>query len=319
MRFGIDLGGTKIEIIVLADNGRELFRKRVLTPQGDYQATLVQICQLVADAEYFLQQGKAISGAFSARQKIPLGIGIPGALSLKTGRVKNANSVCLIGQPLQSDLETRLQRKIRISNDANCLTVSEATDGAAAAQAVVFGVIIGTGTGGGICINQQVLTGANAVAGEWAHNPLPWRRADDGETLRCYCGQLDCIETFLSGPGMLRRFNHTIAVTGKASSTQEIVTRAEQGDEAAESFLVLYEDWMARALASVINILDPDSIVLAGGLSNMQRLYQNVPRRWSDYVFSDAVNTRLEKALHGDSSGVRGAAWLWPRGTFHEP
>jgi len=318
MRLGIDLGGTKIEIIALSDDGRQLFRKRTATPQGDYTATVEEICQLVADAESFLQQGETTSGYFPAAQQSSVGIGIPGALSLKTGLVKNANSVCLIGQPLQADLETRLERKVRISNDANCLTVSEATDGAAAGEEIVFGVIIGTGTGGGISIHQQVITGANAIAGEWGHNPLPWRSPDDGEVKKCYCGRSDCIETFLSGPGMLARYNNAVNAGSRADSPQDIVHSAELGDERAEAFIALYEDWMARALASVINVLDPHSIVLAGGLSNIERLYQNVPQRWSEYVFSDHVNTRLIKALHGDSSGVRGAAWLWPKGVDND-
>lgn len=318
MRLGIDLGGSKIEIIALADDGRELFRKRVATPQGDYLATVEQICQLVADTEVFLQQSESAAAFFCAGNKPSLGIGIPGALSLKTGLVKNANSVCLIGQPLLADLETSLGQRVRINNDANCLTVSEATDGAAAGDEIVFGVIIGTGTGGGISFNQQVLTGVNAIAGEWGHNPLPWRHPDDGEIQACYCGRNDCIETFLSGPGMLRRFNHSASVIRQAESPQEIVLRAEQGDKQAEAFISLYEDWMARALASVINILDPHSIVLAGGLSNIKRLYQTVPQRWPAYVFSDTVSTRLVRALHGDSSGVRGAAWLWPKGVNYE-
>ena len=318
MRLGIDLGGTKIEIIALADDGRELFRKRVATPQGDYMATVEQICRLVIDAEYFLQHDKALAEDLFAACPPSVGIGIPGALSLKTGLVKNANSVCLIGQPLQADIENRLGRKIRISNDANCLTVSEATDGAAAGEEIVFGVIIGTGTGGGISINQQLLTGANAITGEWGHNPLPWRRADDGEVTKCYCGLNDCIETFLSGPGMLKRYNAMIAAGDKALQPRDILLRAEQGNQQAEAFITLYEDWLARALASVINILDPHSIVLAGGLSNVQRLYENVPQRWSEYVFSDHVSTRLVRALHGDSSGVRGAAWLWTEGVSNE-
>ncbi len=297
MRFGIDLGGTKIEIIALDDTGYEQYRQRVNTPQGNYQQTLQAIvdlitsaCQAVAPAEY------------------TVGIGIPGAVSLKTGRVKNANSVWLIGEPLKDDLQQRLGQEVRINNDANCLTVSEATDGAAAGAPVVFGVIIGTGTGGGIAINQQVITGVNAIAGEWGHNPMPWK--DDTEApVQCYCGKQDCIETFLSGPGMLKRF---IARGGQADSPAAIVEQADAGSELAEAFMQDYELWLANGLAGVINILDPDVIVLGGGLSNIERLYQNVPPLWQHGVFSDQISTRLVKARYGDSSGVRGAAWLWP-------
>lgn len=302
MRLGIDLGGTKIEIIALTDDGQEAFRHRVNTPQGDYKKTVLAIAELVKQSVNALKmQGYPMD--------CTIGMGIPGAMSLKTGLVKNANSVCLIGQPLKDDLENLLGQTVRINNDANCMTVSEATDGAAAGQAVVFGVIIGTGTGGGIAIDQHVITGVNAIAGEWGHNPMPWRKDSDGEPMSCYCGQQDCIETFLSGPGMLKRF---IRQGGEAESSVDIVNQSEAGLSEAENFMCQYEDWLARGLASIINILDPDSIVLAGGLSNIERLYQNVPQRWQDYVFSDQVTTQLLQASHGDSSGVRGAAWLWP-------
>ena len=302
MRLGIDLGGTKIEIIALTDDGETAFRQRVDTPQGDYTKTVDAIVKLVNDTRDELEK-------LGHSRESTVGIGIPGAISLKTGLVKNANSVCLIGQPLKDDLEEQLGHEIRINNDANCMTVSEATDGAAAGQSVVFGVIIGTGTGGGIAINQKVITGVNAIAGEWGHNHMPWYSKNDGEALSCYCGLKDCIETFLSGPGMLKRFNRG----GEAvESPRIIVERAMSGDQRANEFLEKYEDWLARGLASIINVLDPDSIVLAGGLSNIERLYQNVPQQWQDYVFSDQVNTKLVKAKHGDSSGVRGAAWLWP-------
>ncbi len=297
MRFGIDLGGTKIEIIALDDTGKEQYRQRVYTPQGNYQQTLQAIVNLISSARQAV-----------AATKYTVGIGIPGAMSLKTGRVKNANSVWLIGEPLKDDLQQRLGQEVRINNDANCLTVSEATDGAAAGAPVVFGVIIGTGTGGGIAINQQVITGVNAIAGEWGHNPMPWK--DNTETpVQCYCGKQDCIETFLSGPGMLKRF---ITRGGRADSPAAIVEQADAGSELAEAFMQDYELWLANGLAGVINILDPDVIVLGGGLSNIERLYQNVPPLWQHGVFSDQISTRLVKARYGDSSGVRGAAWLWP-------
>ncbi len=297
MHLGIDLGGTKIEIIALDDTGIERFRKRIATPQGHYKKTLAAIVSLV---QYAIEE----TGA-----DYTLGIGIPGAISPHTALVKNANSVCLIGQPLQADLQQLLGQTVRINNDANCLTVSEATDGAAAGCPVVFGVILGTGTGGGIAIEQKVITGANFIAGEWGHNPMPWKQDSDGDPVDCYCGKQDCIETFLSGPGMLKRF---LATAGRADSPAHIVQQAESGDKTAAQFMQRYEDWLAKGLASVINILDPDAIVLGGGLSNIECLYRNVPQRWQQYVFSDQVNTRLLKAQYGDSSGVRGAAWLWP-------
>jgi len=300
MRLGIDLGGTKVEIIALDDAGTEVFRHRENTPQGNYVATLEVITSLIKQAKNQFPDIK--KSAFS------IGIGIPGAISLKTGLVKNANSVCLIGQPFQADLEKRLGQKIRINNDANCLAVSEAIDGAAAGHRVVFAVILGTGVGGGIAINQQVLTGANAIAGEWGHNPMPWRTEKDGSILSCYCGQKDCIETFLSGPGMLNRYQ---LAGGIVESVEELVAKADNGNLSAQQFMSQYEQWLAKSLASVINILDPDVIVLAGGLSNIQRLYHNVPEYWQQYIFSDQVNTQLVQAKHGDSSGVRGAAWLW--------
>ncbi len=300
MRLGIDLGGTKVEIIALDDAGSEVFRHRENTPQGNYVATLEVIISLIKRAKNQFPDIK--NSAFS------IGIGIPGAISLKTGLVKNANSVCLIGQPFQIDLEKSLGQNIRINNDANCLAVSEAIDGAAAGHRVVFAVILGTGVGGGIAINQQVLTGVNAIAGEWGHNPMPWRTEKDGSIQSCYCGQKDCIETFLSGPGMLNRYQQA---GGIVESVEELVLKADNGNLSAQQFMSQYEQWLAKSLASVINILDPDVIVLAGGLSNIQRLYHNVPEYWQQYIFSDQVNTQLVQAKHGDSSGVRGAAWLW--------
>lgn len=315
MRLGIDLGGTKIEIIALMDNGQEVYRHRTDTPQGEYSKTVNSIVNLVEQTKQFFYEKSTISE--EQLNHFSIGIGIPGAASLKTGLIKNANSVCLIGKPLQNDLQDQLNQPVRINNDANCLTVSEATDGAAKGLAVVFGVIIGTGTGGGIAINQQAITGVNAIAGEWGHNPLPSfsQREPDLEAktktkaIKCYCGKYDCIETFLSGPGMLQRFK---ALGGTANAPQEIIAQANTGSEMAELFMQQYEDWMAKGLASIINVLDPDAIVLGGGLSNIDRLYQNVPKLWPKYVFSDQVSTQLLKAKYGDSSGVRGAAWLWP-------
>jgi len=296
MRIGIDLGGTKIEGIALANDGNILYRERIDTPRDDYRATVDAICQLIHTIE--TQAGKQGS----------IGIGIPGTISPATGLVKNANSTWLIGQPLNKDLEQKLQRPVRIANDANCFAVSEASDGAAAGASNVFGVIIGTGTGGGICINGRPLVGANAIGGEWGHNPLPWPTPEESPGPECYCGLHGCIETWLSGTGISNRFREQ---TGKSLSAPEIVALSEQGDEQAGLAMQQYEQRMARALASVINIVDPDVIVLGGGMSNVERLYQNVPKIWGDYVFSDRVDTRLVPPKHGDSSGVRGAAWLW--------
>ncbi|OIR09487.1 fructokinase [mine drainage metagenome] len=295
MRLGIDLGGTKIEIIALDDSGKELLRRRVPTPKGDYYETLQVIMQLVHDAETELgQQGS-------------LGIGTPGALSRSTGRLKNSNSVALNGQPILQDLESLLQRPVKIGNDANCFALSEATDGAAKGAEVVFGAILGTGVGAGIVVNGHVLTGPNGIAGEWGHNPLPWPEAHELPGPPCYCSKHGCIETFLSGPGMVKVHQLEARVL---LSAEEIVVGAEQGDPACERSLQLYESRLARSLAHVINILDPDIIVLGGGMSNIERLYANVPRIWGNWVFSDRVDTRLVKNRYGDSSGVRGAAWL---------
>lgn len=298
MRIGIDLGGTKIEGIALDDNGATLLRQRIATPQGDYAATVRAIAELVA----------AMEGELGMQGTV--GVGIPGAISPVSGVVKNANSTCLIGKALDRDLADALRRPVRISNDANCFTVSEATDGAAAGAEVVFGVIIGTGTGGGIVVHGRPLTGPNAIAGEWGHNPLPWPQSDELPGPTCYCGKHGCIETWLSGPGFASAHQREC---GEALTAAQIVSRAEQGDAQAKAALERYEDRMARALASVINILDPDAIVLGGGMSNIQRLYARVPRLWGKYVFSDRVDTQLLPPKHGDSSGVRGAAWLWER------
>jgi predicted NBD/HSP70 family sugar kinase len=296
MRIGIDLGGTKIEGVALDGNGRELLRRRVTTPGGDYQAILAAITALVHDIEK--QTG----------QRGTVGVGTPGAVSRATGRIKNSNSVCLIGKPLGQDLAALLGRPVRLANDANCFALSEATDGAAAGAEVVFGVIIGTGTGGGIVVHGRVLEGANAVAGEWGHNPLPWPRDAERPGAACYCGKNGCIETFLSGPGLARDHAQT---TGQALTAAEIAQRAEQGDAMCNATLERYEDRLARALATVINVLDPDVIVLGGGVSNVAHLYRKVPQIWGNYVFSDRVDTGLVQAKYGDASGVRGAAWLW--------
>ncbi len=296
LRLGVDLGGTKIEIIALGDDGGELLRRRHATPQGDYHATLQTIAELVWQAEKEL----GVRGS--------VGIGTPGAISTATGLLKNSNSVCLNGKPLLQDLETLLKRPVRIANDANCFALSEATDGEAAGAAVAFGVIVGTGTGAGIVVDGRVVTGANAIAGEWGHNPLPWPHDDERPGPTCYCGRHGCIETFLSGPGIAR--DHA-AHSGEQLDAAAIAAHADQGDTVCRASLQRYEDRMARALAHVINILDPHVIVLGGGMSNIERLYENVPRLWGAYVFSDRVDTRLVAPRHGDSSGVRGAAWLW--------
>lgn len=306
MRLGIDLGGTKIEGIAL-DGGREVARLRVPTPRHDYDATLVAIQRLVTDLERTAGSGGTV------------GLGIPGTISPATGLVKNANSVWLIGQPLQRDLERLLGRDVRIANDANCFAVSEAVDGAATGAHVVFAVIVGTGTGAGIVVRGQVLTGPHGIAGEWGHNPLPWAGSDEWPGPKCYCGKTGCVETFLSGPGLARDFSHSLdrgsMVRTPPYSAEQIVQAAASGDRDAEAALVRYDRRMAQALASIINVLDPDVIVLGGGMSKMVRLYTNVPRYWPDFVFArgpqESVRTRLVPAAHGDASGVRGAAWLW--------
>jgi fructokinase len=296
LRIGVDLGGTKIEVIALTEDGREQFRQRVPTPAGDYVVTLRAVAELVS----------AIEREF--REPSSVGIGTPGAISRATGLLKNANSTCLNGRPLKQDLETLLGRDVRIANDANCFALSEATDGAARDAEVVFGVILGTGVGGGFVVARRLLVGANAIAGEWGHNPLPLPREQELPLPDCYCGRQGCVETYLSGPGMAALH---AAATGSVLSPPEIVARAAAGDEGAECTLQRYEDRLARSLANVINIIDPDMIVLGGGMSNIDRLYTNVPRLWQRQVFSDRVDTKLARNHHGDSSGVRGAAWLW--------
>ena len=297
MRIGIDLGGTKTESVAIDDAGTERVRLRVSTPSRGYDEIIASIVGLVRDTEAQVGQTGTV------------GIGIPGAMSPATGLVKNANTVVLIGHPLDRDLARALGRPVRVANDANCFALSEASDGAGAGARVVFGVIVGTGTGGGLVVDGKLLTGPHAIAGEWGHNPLPWPRDDERPGPPCYCGRSGCIETFLAGPSLAR--DHRLH-TGETRDASDIAQRAEAGDAAAVASMIRYEDRMARSLASVINLLDPDVIVLGGGLSNIARLYREVPLRLGQYVFSDTVSTPILPARHGDSSGVRGAAWLWP-------
>ncbi|GIK88547.1 MAG: N-acetylglucosamine kinase [Betaproteobacteria bacterium] len=298
LRLGVDLGGTKIEIVALDADGRERLRRRVATPQGDYEATLDAVVRLVREAEAALALDPGAA---------PLGVGTPGSLSRATGLLRNSNSACLNGRPIVADLGARLGRRVVVANDADCFALSEACDGAGEGGDVVFGVILGTGVGGGWVVRGRLLDGPNGIAGEWGHNPLPWPRDDERPGPACYCGRTGCIETFLSGPGLAR--DHALA-TGAPRGADAIVVAAAAGDAGAQASLARYEDRLARALAHVINVVDPDVIVLGGGLSNVERLYANVPRLWGRYVFSDRVDTKLARNAHGDSSGVRGAARL---------
>jgi fructokinase len=296
MRIGIDLGGTKTEVIALDGRGAPLMRARRPTPVGDYAGILECIGELVDDA-------RVHTGPMAS-----IGIATPGALSARTGSIKNSNSVVLNGKPLQRDLSARLGQEVRLENDANCFALSEAVDGAAAAHRVVFGVILGTGVGGGLVIDRRIEAGRNHIAGEWGHNPLPWMQPGEFPGARCYCGKLGCIETFLSGPALAREF---MARGGDARTAEQIAVAAQRGDALAQECMGRYIDRLARALAGVINVLDPDALVLGGGLSNIEALYHEVPGRLSHYAFSDGVDTPVLRARHGDSSGVRGAAWLW--------
>jgi fructokinase len=301
VRIGIDLGGTKVEVIALANDGQELFRHRIATPRNDYQQTLEAIAGLVRLAEE--QTGQPGS----------VGVGIPGTLSPFTGLVKNANSTWLNGQPMDKHLSAILAREVRLANDANCLAVSEATDGAAAGCQTVFAVIVGTGCGAGVAINGQVHAGRNGISGEWGHNPLPW--LDDDELrfraeVPCYCGKQGCIETFISGTGFATDYAR---LSGNALKGHEIMALAQQQDATAEWAIARYEMRLAKSLAHAINLFDPDVIVLGGGMSNVERLYQNVPPLVKQWVFGGECATPIRKAIHGDSSGVRGAAWLWPQ------
>ncbi|ASN16234.1 fructokinase [Pantoea ananatis] len=300
MRIGIDLGGTKTEVIALSDEGKELFRHRISTPRDDYRATVQAIVDLVRLAEEKTGQTGTV------------GLGIPGTISPYTQRVKNANSTWLNGQPLDKDLAQALNRDIRIANDANCLAVSEAVDGAGAGQALVFGVIIGTGSGAGVAINGASRIGGNGNAGEWGHNPLPWMDEDElryRAEVPCYCGQQGCIETFVSGTGFAIDYQR---LSGVARKGAEIVKLLEQQDPVAALAMSRYEIRLAKSLAQVVNLIDPDVIVLGGGMSNVDRLYQTVPTLMKKWVFGGECETPVLKAMHGDSSGVRGAAWLWP-------
>lgn len=326
-RIGIDLGGTKMEIVVLdAANGKEIYRKRTPTKKDNYKTVLNGLVKLIHEAE------KEIG------EKASIGIGLPGCVSRDTGLIKNSNIVQINGEPLKKDLEAALKREVKIQNDANCFAVSEAVDGAGAGAEVVFGAIIGTGCGGGIAINRRPLSGRNMIAGEWGHNPLPYPRLitsredvarfsnnfpakgpvpvyenDDSDWIEhpgdmCFCGKRGCLETWISGTGFK---NDYARVTGEALSTHDIIANAKDGEEKAVAALTRYTDRLARALAGVMNILDPDVIVLGGGMSNVDSLYEDVPKIWQNYVFSDIVNTKLVPPRYGDSSGVRGAAWLW--------
>ncbi len=301
MRIGIDLGGTKIEAIALANDATgsatTLSRHRVPTPVGDYTGILNTVAELVE----FTERETGQTGT--------VGVATPGAISPSTGLLKNSNSTVLNGKPLDRDLELRLERPIRMENDANCLALSEAVDGAAADARVVFGVILGTGVGGGIVIDRQLHVGRNKIAGEWGHNPLPWARADELPGSDCYCGNRGCIETFLSGSGLTRDYR---ARSGQERTAVEVAEAAVTGDSAANECLDIYMDRLARSLASIINVLDPDAIVLGGGLSNLTRLYPALSALIGTYTFSADVGTPIVRAVHSDSSGVRGAAWLWP-------
>ncbi len=292
MRIGVDLGGTKIEVLALDSCGEVLLRRRAPTPAGSYSAILDTIAGLVEGLESELGEVASV------------GVGSPGAASLKTGAMKNCNTTCLNGQPLQGDLSARLGREVRLANDANCFALSEAVDGSGAEATTVFGVILGTGVGGGLVVNKQLLVGGNAIAGEWGHNPLPGAFEDRP----CYCGRRDCIETYLCGAGLLASFRRH---GGRASSVEQLVALADSGDACAGEVLENYCRALARALALVINIVDPEVIVLGGGLSNIPLLYRRVPKLWGQWVFSDECRSRLLPARYGDSSGVRGAAWLW--------
>ncbi|MCK6450513.1 MAG: ROK family protein [Alphaproteobacteria bacterium] len=317
MRIGIDLGGTKIEAVALdRESGRELLRRRRPTPRAAcgaerapgraaalYQAIVQAIVELVGTVEREIGRRGTV------------GVGIPGAISPATGLVKNANTTCLIGHALDRDLGAALGRPVRLANDANCFALSEATDGAAAGAGVVFGVIIGTGCGGGLVVGGRVLAGHNAVAGEWGHNPLPWPDADEREggrfARRCWCGKWNCIETFVSGPGLAADYR---TATGDERDAAAIAASAASGHAPARAALERHADRLARALATIVNVVDPDVVVLGGGVSNLAHLYREVPARWGRYAFTDQVATALVPPKHGDSSGVRGAAWLWPAG-----
>ena len=296
MRIGIDMGGTKIEGIALAENGVELFRKRIDTPRNDYDGTVKAISRIVEELES------------ETNQKGTVGIGIPGAISPQTRLVKNANSTWIIGRNFEHDLATALGREVRLANDANCLAVSESVDGAGAGAKVVFAIILGTGCGGGIAIDQKIHAGPHAIAGEWGHITLGWMSEEEYPGEKCFCGKRGCLETFVSGTGFENEYERQ---TGTRISGHEIIMLIEQGDDTAEKVMRTYENRLARAIATVANFLDPDVLVLGGGMSNISRIYQNLPVLIGDWVFGNEFTTPIRPAKHGDSSGVRGAAWLW--------
>lgn len=301
MQIGIDLGGTKIEGAVLDFHGNIQLRQRVETPQDNYSATVNAIAELVQTLER--EAGKVCT----------VGVGIPGTISRSSGLVKNANSTCLIGHPLDRDLSALLGRAVRLANDANCFALSEARDGAAANAGTVFGVILGTGVGGGLVVDGQIVNGLNGIAGEWGHNPLPWAEVGEQPGVSCYCGLNGCIETFLCGAGLVRAYRSETAGQPMLSiSAEDIAGLARTGNETAQKSIYSYTQRLARGLASVVNIFDPEVIVLGGGLSNIETLYDDVPALWDQWIFSDIIETKLVRNMHGDSSGVRGAAWLWP-------
>jgi fructokinase len=297
VRIGVDLGGTKIEIIALDDSGATLLRRRVKTPAGDYAATVRTIAELVSGAQSQLSDSATV------------GIATPGALSPQSGLLRNSNSVVLNGKPLDQDIATALGQPVRLENDANCLAISEAVDGAGAGCPVVFGAILGTGVGGGIVVKGHILTGLNRIGGEWGHNPLPWATKGERPGDRCYCGKHGCIETFLSGAGLTREY---FSLSQKELPAEEIAAADQAGEPTAVRSLVTYKHRLARSLAALVNIVDPDVIVLGGGISNIDSLYDGLPELIGQHAFSDAVRTTVVRAAHGDSSGVRGAAWLWP-------
>ncbi len=298
MRLGIDLGGTKTEIVALGDGGRELVRRRVATPKETYDDVIRTMRDLVAGVESELNTRGTV------------GVAIPGTISPVTGLVKNANATRLIGHPLDRDLSAALGREVRVANDANCFALSEASDGAAAGRDIVFGIIAGTGVGGGVCIGGRVLTGAHAIAGEWGHNPLPRPSVEEVQNApQCYCGRKGCIEAWCSGPAFEAQFQKR---TGKPLKAAEIAAAASNGDADAKEAMENFLDRFARAISTLVNILDPDAIVIGGGLSNIDLLYAELPKRVEDYAFSPQGPSAILKNRHGDSSGVRGAAWLWP-------
>jgi len=296
MKIGIDLGGTKIEGIAISETGKELMRKRTKTPKGDYNGTVKEIVGIVNSLES------------DTNQKGSVGIGIPGAISPQSGLIKNANSTWLIGQRFDDDLEDALKREVRLANDANCLAVSEAVDGAGSDSKFVFAIIIGTGCGGGIAIDQKVHNGLNSIAGEWGHIPLSWMTKDEYPGPNCYCGQRGCLETYISGTGFEKEYEKQ---TGLLKTGNEIAELLKIGDSNAEKVMRIYENRLARAIATAVNIIDPEILILGGGMSNISRIYKNVPNLVQEWTFGKEFTTPIKPAMHGDSSGVRGAAWLW--------